>query len=116
MYDRALRIATAAIGISCLSAGGVQAAEGTVVRTFGIGREPCSTFLASPQNTFQGSVWILGYWTAMNVANPTDHTVGKSADSDKIIADVKKACAEEAGAPLYGAIGRVYGRFQKDGK
>ena len=108
----------AAIAASCLPAGLASAAEGqTVVRTFGIGRMPCSVFLSKPENTFQGSVWALGYWTGLNIAGSKgSHTVGDHAQAEEIVADVKKACAAEPSTTLYGVIDHVYERFQKDGK
>ncbi len=110
--------AVSIMAVSCLTAASASAAEGqTVVRTFGIGRMPCSVFLAKPENTFQGSVWALGYWTGLNIAGVKgSHTVGDHAQAEEIVADVKKACAAEPSTVLYGVIDNVYERFQKDGK
>lgn len=109
---------SAAIAVLCLAGGSVATAEGqTVVRTFGIGREPCASFLSAPQNLFQGSVWMLGYWTALNVVGAKElHMVGEHAQAEEIVADVKKACAAEPKTTLYGAIDHVYERYQKEGK
>ena len=87
------------------------------IRSYGIGRQPCADFMSNPEHLFQGSVWILGYWTGLNVAGPEgSHMVGQHTESEAIIADVKKACQAEPKIPLYGAIQHVYDRYRTEGK
>jgi hypothetical protein len=82
----------------------------------GIGRMSCAHWLSSPQSASEGEVWIMGYWTGVNVVNDKNHMVGSHTDADAIFGETKKICTNEPSSVLSDAVARVYYQFQQSGK
>jgi hypothetical protein len=70
----------------------------------GIGRMSCAYWLSEPLN--EGEGWILGFWSGLNYAN--SRTVGQHTDGERIIIEVRKACATRPSMTLVGATFTVY--------
>jgi hypothetical protein len=70
----------------------------------GIGRMSCAYWLSEPVN--EGEGWILGFWSGLNYANA--RTVGQHTDGERIITEVRKACATRPSMTLVGATFTVY--------
>jgi hypothetical protein len=82
----------------------------------GIGAMNCAHWLSSKRNDAEGKVWIMGYWSSVNVVNVNNHLVGSHASSDEIFTETKKICVKEPSMPLGNAIARVYGNFEHTGR
>ena len=70
----------------------------------GIGRMSCAHWLSQSFN--EGEAWILGFWSGLNYANA--RTVGRHTDGERIITEVRQACATRPSMTLVGATFTVY--------
>jgi hypothetical protein len=105
-----LKITTAAILFfaSILPA----AAEEPTVMVFGIGTASCAMWMSEPQLETEGQVWILGYWSGINMVNGS--MVGHSTDGLGIIERVKEACRADPALRLANAVGNVRAEFREN--
>jgi hypothetical protein len=60
--------------------------------TFGIGTASCACWQSTEQNINQGDIWILGFWSGLNMDSPAHGDVGSTTDVYGIIGEVKKWC------------------------
>jgi len=68
----------------------------------------CATWLSSPTYEEQGKLWILGYWSGMNVFHE-DRMVGHQVDPEDIFGEVRKICILRPSEALALAVREVYG-------
>lgn len=68
----------------------------------------CATWLSSPTYEEQGKLWILGYWSGMNVFHE-DRMVGHQVDPEDIFGEVRKICILRPTEALALAVREVYG-------
>jgi hypothetical protein len=82
----------------------------------GQGRSSCASWLSHPEFERDGDQWIVGYWTAMNKYNKQNSEVGSRSDPEGILGEIKKICLAEPSSVLDDVVGRVYKRFEEEGK
>lgn len=70
----------------------------------GIGRSSCATWLSSRDTLDQGKVWILGFWSGMNMWYPDRGDIGGSTDAEGIFGEVRKRCTDQPSMPLFQAV------------
>ena len=75
---------------------------------YGIGQGSCGTWLSTPSNTIQGDQWILGWWSATNLANERNKFVGEQTDGEGILGEVRKVCTDNPSMLLINATASVY--------
>ena len=92
----------------------VQPSLADDVWSFGMGKDSCATWLTSTQSVNQGTIWILGAWTGMNLAN-RNGLVGKGTDGPGIVAAVRRRCQNDLSALLVVTVNDVYMQFEKAG-
>jgi hypothetical protein len=81
----------------------------------GIGLRSCAHWLCNT-SIYEGEVWILGFWTGLNVANASlagqgfvgHGSVGHGTDAQGIFAEVRKVCAARPSMTLSSAVFTVY--------
>ena len=86
-----------------------------VTLSYGVGRDTCAHWLASPSQERDGVSWLLGYSTALNFINPNSHLVDAKTEGDGIVGDVRTVCRAQPSIPLQAAVGAVYGRMLRMG-
>lgn len=104
------------VAVVCVVTMGEVPGQAPDFYALGQGRLSCANWLSRPEYERDGQSWILGYWSAINLANPANHAVGSRSDGDGIVAEVKRICLAEPSANLYQAVDRVYLEFQQRGK
>ena len=70
----------------------------------GAGTKSCGYWLSNPSNKFEGEVWILGFWSGINVGSPMTRMVGKTTDAQGILAGVEKVCDDDPAQELITAV------------
>ncbi len=111
MIHLSLALAAVLAAAPAAPAGGGQG-----VIAFGMGRQTCTQWLASPASTAEGGAWLLGYWSAVNLLNEGNHMVGRQVGSDGVVDGVREVCGATPDDTLMDAAALVYFRFQQDGK
>lgn len=102
--------------ISFLALGLSVAKAQTVIYSVGVGRLSCAYWLSSPEHEAEGRSWALGFWTASNLVNEANHTVGSSTDTEMILGEMKQVCSQEPSRGLVDAVVLVYVRLMQEGK
>jgi hypothetical protein len=69
----------------------------------------CATYMSRHQRDVE--IYILGYWSGLNVKNDRNHMVGSTTDAPGIIAEVRLTCTQEPSITVWEAINRVYWRM-----
>lgn len=82
----------------------------------GAGIYSCGSWLSTPARVQEGEVWIMGYWSGLNRANPQGRTVGRSTDADGLIGEVRKVCEEQPSMKLIDAATQAYVKLQAVGR
>jgi hypothetical protein len=108
-----VRIPTAIVLVTALAA--PAGAQPVQVMVSGIGRMSCASWLADSASEFEGSAWLLGFWTGANFWSDT-HTVGASTDALGIIESAKKLCRDDPAATLATVASKLYRTFQQEGR
>jgi hypothetical protein len=105
MIKRALIAALVFVAPACR----VSAQDTKVsVEMIGIGRMSCAHWQSTQGHRLEGTVWIYGFWTALNyVAAAIDQTQAK-IDVGAIAGQVEKTCAEQTSQPLASAAWTTY--------
>jgi hypothetical protein len=73
----------------------------------------CATWLSNPTFEEQGELWILGYWSGMNVFHE-DRMVGHQVDPEDIFGEVRKICILRPTEALALAVREVYGTITEE--
>ncbi len=82
---------------------------------FGIGRASCATWLADSQSEYEGSAWIMGFWTGANTWGESGLT-GASTDAAGVIESVKVLCRKDPAMLLMTAVSKLYLKFKNEGR
>ena len=86
----------------------------------GVGRNSCGHWMNSPGEEGQTQIWIMGFWSGLNLANNVIKneagSVGNTTDADGIIEEVRKVCTEQPSTGIANAIYQVYEQFLSTGK
>jgi hypothetical protein len=78
------------------------------VGMIGIGRMSCAHWRSTQADQLEGTIWIYGFWTALNyVAAASDQTQAKTVEA-AIAAQVEKTCAKQSSQPLASAVWTTY--------
>lgn len=80
---------------------------------FGDGSSSCATWLYEPGEYDLGVQWVFGYWSAFNIVNQKNHSVGHTTDGRGIIGEVKLECQAHPSEELEDAAAVIYRRLQK---
>jgi hypothetical protein len=75
----------------------------------GIGNESCANWLSNAYKEDEGRVWIMGFWSGLNLFNNADHTVGRANDVKGVLGEVKRICIARPSLELGRAAREVYG-------
>lgn len=94
-------------------AGATQARPSGVLQ-LGIGAMSCRYWLSTVQLEGEGNAWLLGYWTARNVANAGDHEVGSHTDGNGILTRLRKSCRDHPMAQIEDTANALYLRMAHD--
>jgi hypothetical protein len=78
---------------------------------FGIGINSCAHW-QSKGNSFQGNVWILGYWSGLSSMDQAGDFVGNDADAEAIWAEVALICEKNPSMKLRDAVLSHYLRLK----
>lgn len=106
-------IVLATLGISDVAANPIE------LRISGIGRASCATWLSSKDTEFEGSAWILGFWSGSNYSlsfSNQNGDVGATTDAQGIIGEMKKRCQANPSGILAVEAGLMFLEFQKEGR
>ncbi len=106
------KVFLAVIAVACSSQLCLAQQGGFDAYLLGIGRRSCATWQQNPRTVSEGEVWIFGFWSALNIANPANHLVGRDTDSAGVVGEVKKACDAHPSATLSDVILDVYHRLE----
>ena len=109
-----LCVTTGVIALTCAGINNADALLGT--RYYSLAATDCGKWLSTPQNEKNGEQWVLGYWTALNVANVENHVVGSRSDKAAILREIKNLCLADRSTQLVDVINVVYFQFQQSGK
>jgi hypothetical protein len=105
--------AAAILIVSGFCACAVARAEDKEVLILGIGAQSCAYWQSTPARQAEGKVWVYGFWSAANVYNNHNHTVGRKTDAYGDVAQVKKTCENEPSMSLADAATQTYFEMDK---
>lgn len=97
--------------LACLAA----PARADTARVFGIGNSSCATWLSSKQFENEGSVWVMGAWSGLNIGGPK-RDIGRSTDGRGLVAAVKAECRRDLSVNLSQAVSTVFATFLRAGR
>ena len=108
-----INLAAALVTVAALTALPCRAQDGSqpssMASTMGIGAAECSAWLRSPRSEEAGIAWILGAWTGMNMANPTNNRqVGDTLGPQAIVATIKMRCQRAPNTTLAKVLQAFY--------
>ena len=83
------------------------------VGTTGIGGMSCAHWRATKDHLSEGTVWIYGFWTALNYVAAASDQAQSGTDTAEIVAEVKKRCAQLPSQTLASAVWKTYLEFNK---
>jgi hypothetical protein len=83
------------------------------VDTTGIGGMSCAHWRATKDHLSEGTVWIYGFWTALNYVAAASDQAQSGTDTAEIVAEVKKRCAQLPSQTLASAVWKTYLEFNK---
>ena len=79
----------------------------------GIGGMSCAHWRATKVQLSEGTVWIFGFWTALNYVAAASDQAQSGTDTAEIVAEVKKTCAQAPSQSLASAVWTTYLEFKK---
>jgi hypothetical protein len=79
----------------------------------GIGALSCAHWRSTKEHLLEGTVWIYGFWTGLNYVAAASEQAQSRTDSDAIVAEVKKTCAQVPSQSLASAVWTSYLEFKK---
>lgn len=90
-----------------------NAAENDLVSwtAFGIGTDSCLNWQSTDAHKTEGNAWILGFWSALNLASRIDAKIDADVDADGIWSEVKIACAKAPLGKLADAVLETYDKM-----
>jgi hypothetical protein len=93
-------------------------ADDVEVRTFGIGRQSCASWLMDFQSEQEGSAWILGYWSGINYSDAMAgrRAVGESTDGPGVLGEMKKRCRERPAENMQSELINLFIELRAKGK
>lgn len=86
---------------------------------FGVGSQSCASWLATPASEFQGTAWIVGFWSGANYAMASNDTGGQTGDSTDglgLIGEVKRLCQQHPSESLVKTTINVFQEFAEKRK
>jgi hypothetical protein len=101
------------IAVACVASSPSKADEAhdDMALMFGIGTGSCAHWLSTRSLENEGNAWLMGWWSAFNNFNESDHKVGKTTDMAGVIGEVRKVCVAEPSTRMTDAILVVWNRF-----
>jgi hypothetical protein len=79
----------------------------------GIGRMSCAHWRSTQAHRSEGTVWIYGFWTALNYVAAVSEQAQTKIDTAAIVAEVEKTCAKRPSQILASAAWTTYLEFNK---
>jgi hypothetical protein len=79
----------------------------------GIGGMSCAYWRATKEHLAEGTVWIYGFWTALNYVAAASEQAQSGTDTAEIVAEVKKRCAQGPAQTLASVVWNAYLEFNK---
>jgi hypothetical protein len=79
----------------------------------GIGGMSCAHWRATKEHLSEGTIWIYGFWTALNYVAAASSQTQSGTDTAEIVAEVKKRCAQVPSQTLASAVWNTYLEFNK---
>jgi hypothetical protein len=79
----------------------------------GIGRMSCAHWQSTQAHRSEGTVWIYGFWTALNYVAAVSEQAQTKIDTAAIVAEVEKTCAKRPSQILASAAWTTYLEFNK---
>jgi hypothetical protein len=74
----------------------------------GIGSMSCAHWKSTKEHLSEGTVWIYGFWTALNYVAAASEQAQSGTDTAEMVAQVKKRCAEAPSQALASAVWNTY--------
>ena len=81
---------------------------------FGVGIASCATW--TPSNEAEVGGWVFGFWSALNIVAPVNHTVGQQTDARGVLAEVRRQCNADPSKTIEAAISDVYAEMRRKGR
>lgn len=78
---------------------------------FGIGTDSCANWQSSTAHKSEGEAWILGFWSALNLAGRVDVKIDAGIDAPDIWKEVTKTCAGSPDGKLADAVLSAYDKM-----
>lgn len=78
---------------------------------FGIGTDSCANWQSTAAHKSEGEAWILGFWSALNLAGRIDVKIDAGIDAPDIWSEVKKTCASTPDSRLADAVLTAYDKM-----
>ena len=103
------------IGMVCIFASLAAPARADTATVFGHGLSSCATWLSTKQFENEGSVWVLGAWSGLNMGGPK-RDIGRTTDGRGMVAAVKAQCQRDLSVSLASAVSSVFADFLKAGR
>ncbi|MDH7795317.1 MULTISPECIES: hypothetical protein [unclassified Beijerinckia] len=90
-----------------------NAAESDLVSwtAFGIGTDSCVNWQSTDAHKTEGNAWILGFWSALNLASRIDAKIDADVDANSIWSEVAAACATTPSGKLADAVLVTYDKM-----
>jgi hypothetical protein len=79
----------------------------------GIGALSCAHWRSTQEHLSEGTVWIFGFWTGLNYVAAASDQAQSGTDNARIVAEVKKTCAQVPSQTLASAVWTTYLEFNK---
>src|ERR1700739_2329937 len=79
----------------------------------GIGALSCAHWRSTQEHLSEGTVWIYGFWTRVNYWATASDQAQSETDNGKIMAEVKKTCAQVPSQTLASAVWTTYLEFNR---
>ena len=79
----------------------------------GIGALSCAHWRSTQEHLAEGTVWIYGFWTGLNYVAAASDQAQSGTDNGKIVAEVKKTCAQVPSQTLASAVWTTYLEFNR---
>jgi hypothetical protein len=79
----------------------------------GIGGMSCAHWRATKGQLSEGTVWIFGFWTALNYVAAASEQPQSGTATAEIVTEVKKRCAQVPSQTLASAVWNTYLEFNK---
>jgi hypothetical protein len=79
----------------------------------GIGGMSCAHWQSTQAHRLEGTIWIYGFWTGLNYVAAASEQSQSKVDTSRIVAEVKKICAERPSQVLASAAWTAYLDFNK---